>query len=145
MLKNKILLFAPKPLDDDVKYPPYPVLSLAGFLLQDGFEVKIVHASVDPEYADKVASFLDDSVVAIGITSMTGEQIKGGIDVAKAVRIKNPNVPIVWGGYHPSLMPKETCASEFVDIVVKGQGELTFKDLCNTLRDGKSLDGVLGI
>ena len=145
MTKNKVLLFAPKPLDNDVKYPPYPVLSLAGFLLQEGYEVKIIHASVDPDYPNKVASFLDDSVVAVGITSMTGEQIKGGIDVAKAVRIKNSNVPIVWGGYHPSLMPKETCASEFVDIVVKGQGEVTFRELCNALRDGEPLDNVVGI
>ncbi len=145
MQKNKILLFAPRPLDINVKYPPYSVLVLAGPLLKENYEVKIIHASIEPNYVEKIISLLDDSVLVVGISSMTGEQIKGGVEVAKAVKQRNPTIPIVWGGYHPSLMPKETCSSEYVDIIVKGQGERTFLELCNALRDNKPLDGILGI
>ena len=32
---------------------------------------------------------------------------------------------LVWGGVHPTLLPEQTVANEFVDIVVRGEGEQT--------------------
>jgi radical SAM superfamily enzyme YgiQ (UPF0313 family) len=54
-------------------------------------------------------------------------------------------LPIVWGGTHPSIAPEQTCAHPLVDVVVAGQGEATFMDLVEALRDGRPLESVAGI
>jgi len=43
-------------------------------------------------------------------------------------------LPVLWGGMHPTLMPVECLG--VADMVLKGEGELALLDLCNRLRDG---------
>ena len=49
--------------------------------------------------------------------------------VSRAVKSKFPNIPVVWGGWHPSLFPRHTLDDMSIDVVVKGQGENTFGEL----------------
>jgi len=70
--------------------------------------------------------------------------IGAGIRVARQVRESRPDLPIVFGGWHPSLVPDQTLRPEFVDIVVRGQGELTLVEVAQRLAEGKSLEGVRG-
>jgi radical SAM superfamily enzyme YgiQ (UPF0313 family) len=53
-------------------------------------------------------------------------------------------VPVVWGGWHPSLFPAECLAEPSVDITVQGQGELTFAEIVDRLDKGLSMEGCLG-
>ena len=64
--------------------------------------------------------------------------------MAKKVRALNPEVPIVWGGYHPSLFPEQCCESTACDIVCVGQGDITFKEIVDGLAGGKPPAGVQG-
>lgn len=75
---------------------------------------------------------------------MTGYQIQGGIRAAKLIREKS-NVPIVWGGWHVSLLPEESVKSPYVDIVVRGQGEVTFAELVQAIGEKRDLKEVPGI
>jgi radical SAM superfamily enzyme YgiQ (UPF0313 family) len=83
--------------------------------------------------------------LCVGITAMTGYQITDGLRVAKLIKQKNPETPIVWGGWHSSLLPKQTLESPLVDIVVKGQGERTFAELVDALSGSKSLSRIKGL
>ena len=85
------------------------------------------------------------SVVAVGISSLTGKQISYGLDVAKLIRKLNPDIPIVWGGIHPSTMAEQTIKNPFVDYIVYGEGETTFPILLNALTNKKSLNKIEGI
>lgn len=58
----------------------------------------------------------------LGISSMTGFQIKKGLEISAYVR-KRSNIPIVWGGIHPSILPEQTLEHPLVDAVVVGEGE----------------------
>ena len=60
-------------------------------------------------------------------------------------RTQNPSCPLVWGGVHPTLLPEQTASNDYVDIVVRGEGELIIKDLANALASGQPLDNVAGI
>jgi radical SAM superfamily enzyme YgiQ (UPF0313 family) len=51
----------------------------------------------------------------------------------------------VWGGVHPTLLPEQTVASEFVDIVVRGEGEQTLLELADKFSAGEPLDEIKGI
>ena len=55
-----------------------------------------------------------------------------------------PDVPIIYGGWHPSLLTAETLREDFVDIVVRHQGEKTLVEILQRLGAGKPLDMVQG-
>jgi radical SAM superfamily enzyme YgiQ (UPF0313 family) len=47
------------------------------------------------------------------------------------------DICVLWGGMHPTLMPKE-CV-ETADIVLRGEGELALTEVCQRLQDGTDL------
>jgi radical SAM superfamily enzyme YgiQ (UPF0313 family) len=73
---------------------------------------------------------------------MTGSQIKWGIEASKVVREISPEVPIVWGGLHATLLPEQTLECQYVDVVVMGEGETVFLDLVRALEGKKDLEEV---
>jgi len=82
--------------------------------------------------------------VCVGVTSVTGGQIRHALEVSKFVK-ENSGVPVVWGGVHASLLPGQTLENQYIDVVVKGEGEITFFELVNALKRGKSLKGIRGV
>jgi len=64
---------------------------------------------------------------------------------AKAVKMENPQVFIVFGGHHPSLMPSETLKNKAVDTVVVGEGEQTIVELVNSYGSQNPFSNVDGI
>jgi radical SAM superfamily enzyme YgiQ (UPF0313 family) len=62
----------------------------------------------------------------------------------KEVKQIAPEVLTVIGGHHATLMPGDF-AQEFVDVVVIGEGEITFKELVEAFKKGRSLKEVPGL
>lgn len=86
-----------------------------------------------------------DPVRAIAMTVMPGPQLVNAVPLAMQLKRRVPSVPIVWGGYFPSLYPKPVLAAPYVDWVVRGQGEQTFVELLDVLdgrRDPRSVAGL---
>ena len=81
----------------------------------------------------------------VGITAMSGPQIRYGLEFADRVRAERPGTPIVWGGVHPTLLPEQTAADPRVDVVVRGEGERVVGPLADALAAGEPLDAVAGI
>ena len=89
-------------------------------------------------------NFLVGDPLFVGISCMSGLQIKYALEFASKVRTQNPSCPLVWGGVHPTLLPEQTASNRYVDVVVRGEGELIIKDLANALASNQPLDGVAG-
>ena len=53
--------------------------------------------------------------------------------IAKLIKGKKPNLKIIFGGSHPSEFPELVIKDKNVDMVVKGEGELTFTELLDKL------------
>ncbi len=52
-----------------------------------------------------------------------------------------PDFPVIWGGWHPSILVKQTLEHDAVDIIVKGQGEVSFFELVKCfLKDSNFLN-----
>jgi anaerobic magnesium-protoporphyrin IX monomethyl ester cyclase len=73
---------------------------------------------------------------------MTGKQILGGL---RASKIAKDATRVVWGGIHPTLEPNQTLDNKYVDIVVRGEGELTFPALVDALETGHDLREIAGV
>src|SRR5262249_37576537 len=75
---------------------------------------------------------------------LTGPMIRDAIDASLLVRRLRPDLPIIYGGWHPTLLPAQTLREEFVDIVVLHQGERTLVEVLNRLQSGAGLQLVPG-
>lgn len=126
--------------------PPFSVLSIAAPLHNKGVNVKIIDQRVDREWATHLRDVLRQKPICCGISTMTGRQIYFGIEAAKVIRDEvNGNIPIIWGGVHPTLLPEQTLRSQYVDIVCVGEGDETFSDLFTVFRENRSPSEVKGI
>jgi len=74
----------------------------------------------------------------VGI-SMSATEYRSGLSIA--LTAKKMGIVTVLGGYHPTAMPDELFSHNQVDIVVRGEGELTMRELVQR----GSPEGVLGI
>lgn len=141
--KGKVVLFFPTPAYGHYRIELGLALAVIAAPLEGKYDLHLVDERVTPNYEQEVLNHLDDAV-CVGISSITGFQIKRGIAMARLVRAMNPEVPIVWGGYHPSLFPEQCCESEACDIVCVGQGDVTFSEIVESLAAGKAPEEVTG-
>ncbi len=144
--KPKILLYQPvaSPESRNVARAPLPLLAICRMLDRREYDIRISGAAFSPDPDREVLDSGADAV-CLGITAFTGYQIIDGLRLARKVREEHPALPIVWGGWHPTLEPKTTMESDFADIVVRGQGERTFAELVGVLAEGRLPDDVLGV
>lgn len=125
---------------------PLSCLYLGTVLQEAGYRVEILDERITSTFVQDVArSIHGERPLLVGISSITGMQIRGGLKAARSVRRLDPSLPIVWGGVHPTLCPDSTLQDELCDIVVLGEGEITLLELADCLRQGGDLNQVAGI
>jgi anaerobic magnesium-protoporphyrin IX monomethyl ester cyclase len=140
---GKVVLFYP-PYDGPPLGAPLCLLALAGTLREANFDVVLIDAAIEPDYLERIRLECE-SAVCIGISVLTGPMIHGAIAAARQVKQHAPAVPVVFGGWHPTLCPESTLREPYVDIVVRGQGEITIVEVAAALAAGKPLDLIPGI
>jgi radical SAM superfamily enzyme YgiQ (UPF0313 family) len=99
-----------------------------------GCRYHLVDGNVDDHAANTVLKLLaDDDTTLVGISVMPGPQVEPAIAISSVIRERFPEVPIVWGGYFPTLYPDSAINAPYVDYVVRGQGEDTLLELVEHL------------
>lgn len=145
--RRKIVLFLP-PYAGKVLGPPLGLLCLASPLRQAGYEVKIIDGALTPDYLAALERELLDrkssNALCLGISLLTGSMIHHAIPAARHAKFLRPDLPVILGGWHPSLLPAQTLREDFVDIVVRHQGEITLLEIVRRLEAGQGLDMVAG-
>jgi radical SAM superfamily enzyme YgiQ (UPF0313 family) len=86
-----------------------------------------------------------DPVRVVALTVMPGPQLVSAVPLARAVKASCPDVQIVWGGNFPSLYPAPVLNAPYVDWVVRGQGERTFRELLDVLDGARDPHDVAGL
>ena len=124
---------------------PDGLLTMAALPKKEGYNVKILDLRLEKDWRTSLKKHLDKNPLFVATTSMTGIQIKYALEASKFVKQYNKNIPVIWGGVHPTFMPEQTLENENVDIVVIDEGDLTFLDIIKTLELNKPLKDVLGI
>jgi anaerobic magnesium-protoporphyrin IX monomethyl ester cyclase len=126
---------------------PLAMMSLSA-ALEGKYQATIIDGNVDRNYVSTAVRALGDgSVSAVGVTVMGGPQLRSAIEVSKAIREKQPTVPIVWGGAFPTVCPDAALNAAYVDYVVRAQGEDTLLELLPALaaRDDAALQAIAGL
>lgn len=139
MNRPKVLLYNPR---GESHILPLALIHVGSMLPE--FDVRIIDGRIELTPESTLAELSDDAL-CVGVTVLTGKPILDALRASRAVKRRNPKVPIIWGGWHPSLLPEQCLASAGVDVCVSGQGEETFREIALRLQAGESLDPVAGI
>ena len=125
---------------------PLSLMTLAAALEPD-YQPLLIDGNLDRDAVSRAtAAVRSGEFIAAGITVMGGPQVATAIEMSRALRAANPSLPIVWGGYFPTLYPEVALNSDYVDYVVRGQGEETLRELLEDLRaQSGALDGIAGL
>jgi anaerobic magnesium-protoporphyrin IX monomethyl ester cyclase len=106
--------------------------------------VVIIDGRVELAPEARVVEHCADAL-CLGVSVLSGAPILDALRVSRAAKARNPRLPVIWGGWHPSLMPEQCLASEVVDACVVGQGERTIATLVAALHQGRSFAEIPGV
>jgi len=140
-----IVLFNPRSTKPRNRRLPLSVLALAA-VLEGCEEYRIVDGNVENDPTSIILRLIDQhGVDLLGVTVMPGPQMAAAMEASQEIRRVRPKVPIVWGGYFPSIYPDATLNARYVDFAVRGQGEDTLLELLGSLRGSGSLEDIRGL
>src|SRR5689334_21516985 len=141
----RVLLVFPTPFEsgrlglENVVWLSEPVaLTSVGTAVKDEHEVRVLDLRLEPEeaLAKELLAFRPE---VVGTTSMTTDayQAKAVLRMARQIL---PHALTVIGGHHPTLSPAEF-DEPYIDVIVQGEGEHTFKELCaRHVKNGSTRD-----
>ena len=148
--KKRIVLFLPHRADPEqgvrvsADLTPIELLQIAALPEANGYECVLIDAMIEPDYLAKVLEACDGAL-CFASSCILGFQVAHGARVARAVRAKFPKLPILWGGWFPSVQPEIYFEEGIADAVGLGQGEQTFWELVQALDNGTDLAEVAGL
>ncbi|MBF0376530.1 MAG: B12-binding domain-containing radical SAM protein [Desulfamplus sp.] len=118
---------------------PLSILFLAESLIKNKFDVKLIDLRVQDLTPDDLKGIL-----YLGVSHMTGSmQIPPALKCAEMA--KAMNIPVVFGGTHPSILTEETASHKLVDIAVKGEGEDIIVELAEYFQHKRDINSIKGI
>lgn len=138
--RRKVVLYNPRAVFFTM---PLGLLAVGSHLDPARYEVVIVDARLEADPLAALLSQLPDAL-CLGITVLTGAPIRDAVLASRAAKAFRPELPIVWGGWHPSLFGTECLEEPAVDVTVQAQGEETFAEILSRLEAGESLEGCAG-
>ena len=148
--KKRIVLFLPHRADPgrgetfSADLLPLELLQIASGPIADGYEVVMIDAMIEPDYMAKVAEACEGALL-FASSCILGYQVYDGYLTAKMVRGKFPDLPIIWGGWFPSVIPELYFEHDIAEAVCIGQGEITFREVVQAVDNGEDLADVAGL
>src|SRR6266404_8203288 len=142
MQSKKVVFFFPA-FSSQEATAPLGILAVSTPLLRAGYQVCIIDSTITPNFRKRVLEELKDAL-CLAVSLVTGPMIRETVQIARDAKQLYPDKPVILGGWHPSLLPDQTLAAPYVDIVVKGQGEEALLEIVQRIEAVESLEGIEG-
>jgi anaerobic magnesium-protoporphyrin IX monomethyl ester cyclase len=125
---------------------PLSIMTLAAAVAHRN-DCTLVDGNVERDTVRRTLELLRvTDVEAVGLTVMGGPQVAPAIELSRAIRAKRPGLPIIWGGYFPTLYPDAALNNDYVDYLIRGQGEETLPELLDARARGlNDLSHIAGL
>src|ERR1700761_9491871 len=96
------------------------------------------------ETVERLVAEHEPAVVGLSVMTFQRKTAKGIINL---VRARRPRARVVVGGYDPSLAPAAYTEDPAggVDFIVRGEGEITFRELLRALEAQRGYDHIAGL
>ena len=79
----------------------------------------------------------------VGLSVMTFQR-KTAKKIIELLRSLRPGLRVIVGGYDPSMAPEAYTCSD-VDFIVRGEGEITFRELVRAIETDRGYERILGL
>ncbi len=124
---------------------PINLMYLCAYLKREGHKVALIDYEVDSSRIRHLYTEIQQGQYDIvGITSMT-PSYSNACSIARIIKKKFPEILIIFGGVHPTMLPEDVLLENpVVDYVVRGEGEITFTELLKTVESSR-LEGLSSI
>lgn len=119
---------------------------LAGYMRAQGHEVAIADLyGLDSSWEELETVFRREKPDVVGITCTVVASAYDAIHSAMLIKMIDPNVPIVGGGFMFTAIPEDFLRTGYFDYAVIGEGEITLGELAETLAAKGDVSKILGI
>ena len=133
---NRVLLINPTITAKRNARFPLSLLQLAG-AIEPRHQAHILDGNLDRDFvATAVRIVTEERVDAVGVSVMGGPQLPQALRVSDAIRAASKSVPIIWGGYFPTIFPEAALVEDCVDFAIRAQGDETSRELLDALESG---------
>ena len=133
--RQKVVLYNPRAVFYTM---PLALLAVGSELDPERFEVVIIDGRLEPEPEKAVVRELDGAL-CLGVSVLTGAPLADALAISGAAKSAHPDVPVIWGGWHPSMFGRECLREHCVDVTVQAQGEATFAEIVQRLMGGRTV------
>ncbi|MHA2281704.1 MAG: B12-binding domain-containing radical SAM protein [Promethearchaeota archaeon] len=118
---------------------PLGLITIAAYIQRHS--IKIIDLRIEPTLKDTVVSYQPHIV---GIHCVSVADTYRVRSVAHEIKKIDPRILTVVGGHHPTLLPRDF-DNEHIDVVVIGDGEITFRELVDHYESDYDLQELAGI
>lgn len=135
-MSNVLLIYPRWHFISKERYLPHSMLFIAG-VLRERHDVKFLDLRVS-DFSEAYLNWADHICLSVGTP-----QIDHALEISQTA--KENGLTTIWGGLHGTILSQQTISHPLVDIVVRGQGEATIKELIEALDNNDDLSAVDGI
>lgn len=145
--ENMVTTMLPEKIDKERGFnPPLGLLYLASSIIKNSdHKVTVIDSEVEnlgyPELKKRIEEIKPDLV---GIQALTFSLIDA-LKTARLIKDYSKNLPVVFGGPHVTIFPRESLMMDAVDYIVMGEGEISFKNLIDKMGHKEELKKIKGI
>jgi len=140
---------------------PMGIAYLASAVREAGYEVACLDTVVEAHrqetpITDTVSRFgltydqITDRISAwkpdlVGLSCIFSNQWPSTRELAKRIKAADPEVIVVAGGAHPTFLSELCMKDAPIDFIIRGEGEESFVDLLNRIRESRATNAVDGL
>lgn len=107
--------------------------------------VRIIDMQAEHLTLDQFAVIIREGKFDIVGFSVVTPAIASALDLASIIKKVSQNTLIVFGGVHPTILPHDVLTHNDVDVVVVGEGEITFRELIQAKQTGADISNIPGL
>ena len=124
--------------------PPLGMSWITSYLQSKGISTTLVDLQVSNKSIESFLQTHKPRIIGIGGTTHTRYE---SFAIARRVKTIDPSILILYGGSHATFTAEDTLRHiQDIDIVVRGEGELTTHRIVERILNGKSdLDSIPGL
>lgn len=134
----KVIFYNPQSSAGRKPILPFSVLAV-GAVLEGHYDYAIVDGNLEADPLAALTAHITNAAadrIIFACTVMPGPQLQQAVPLCRELKQRHPPLIIVWGGYFPTQHWDVCLRSDFVDYVVRGHGELVFRQLLSYLNTG---------
>ena len=124
--------------------PPLGLLYIAKMAELAGHHVKIIDFNAEQDPINTLHRSLSNMDV-VGMTLLSGPEYAISQQIAQEIKKLKPDIPLILGGPHCSLYPKQTLEDYQADVSIQGEAEYRIVPLLNALQGKQSLSSIPGL